>query len=321
MRKFPNVSAFPALLSLFFGFVFIAPVAAQAKKNKVEEKPAHYEYYAGVKIASALGANCSMISGTIREVKNSKIIFSVKEKILGNKPETDVIELNYRNPPVDFDYRKKAFRDALLIDKADARAGAELLFFLCEERTPVRYAYAETDAKLFPSIKKAVEHFISYQKDPEVILKIPELARAENDELFIGYLIESASGLMSLTHSDYAVIALSRLLENDKIPDYDLYNLNYQLWALISGSEVFPITDETRDTALRRIVGVGSSNRKLAKQAVSILARIAERDTVDLKPYLNAQNKPPLLENLKSLPAGNLPQKDKGKFEKLLLSN
>ena len=315
MRKFPDISA--VLVLFIVGFVLIAPAAAQSKQNKVEDKAAYYEYYAGVKTAASLSSNCSMFSGTIREVKNFKITLAVKEKVFGNRPATDVLEINYRFPPPGYDYyRSGLFSYAPMIEESAARVGNEMVVFLCDSVVSVRYGFVTTDARLFPSIRKAVEHFISYQKDAEVILKIPDLLKTENDQFFIGYLIDITAGEMSAAHTNYAVIALSQLLENDKLPDFELFDLKYQLWSLISGSVVFPITDETRDTALRNLVRVGSSNRKHAKEAVSVLAQIADSEQVDLRPYLNAQNKLPLLENLRVLP-----QKERAKFEKLLISN
>ncbi len=324
MRKIINNLVLFSLV-LVIGFVFIKSVSAQVTDKNVDNKPPDYEYFVGRKVAFSLRGQwgkCSMLIGTIREISDSQITFSIKERLLGRKLDKDTIELSYRKTPLDFDFRYGVFSSWVFIDAENVKEGNELLFFLCEGNGESRrYAFSTTDKSLFPSIRKSVLHFMSYKQNPEILLEIPGMVKASSDMTFIGYLVEFVSGAGAITYSDYTVLVLSQLLENDKLPDVSMSDITYQLWNLVGGSFVFPITSSTRDTALKNIVKVASSNKKFAGQAVIILVRIADKNTVDLKPYLNQQTKIILLEKLQTLSEKRISQTEREKFAKLLREN
>lgn len=301
-------------------FSFIETISSQNKPKILirPDKPSNYEYLVGREIGLSLkGDSCSVLAGNIQEVDGSKVIFSIKERLINKKMDTDTLVITEtESRPIEH-YLDK-YSPKLTVD---FRKDNELIVFHCgTQNQPKEYSFITSDKNLFPGIRKVVAHYNQYKQNPEILLDVPNLVRNSNDLIFLGYIVEFLSTGGALEHSDYTVLVLTQLMENDKIPEDGMGFTSLKLKSLIAGDWLLPITPATRDAALKKLIKLGSSDKKLAGQAIKILARIVNKDTIDLRPYLiNKQNRMQLYENLQTIPTRGFSPREREKFERLLL--
>ena len=295
---------------LIFGvWSLMLPVGAQvSRENKLQPKPPDYEYWVGEKVGISLLKKCSMFEGTIRQVRDTEISFHIREKLNAEAYDKETIQLNYVAP----NYKRPTPSKWSFVD---VREGGELIVFYCREATGGEnqtgdYAYITSEKRFFPSIKKSVRHYINFQKNPERLLEVPNSFKINNDLIFLGYIVEVLSR-GGLNYPDYTTTVLSRLMETDKIPEGKVGFTNMSLAGFLGGLRYAPIKVETREQALKILINLGNSNKKLSGQAISILARVAGKEPDFLRPYLNEQNKTQLFNKLQALPAGRVSQIEK----------
>jgi hypothetical protein len=307
-----------AFMVLQLVLLFAIPISAQDNSKTDDSNRAEFEFLIGEKAAILLRQGCSVLQGTINQVSGSKVNFLLQEKLSGEKYDVESIELNYKKP-------RPAVGLPSISDSpwrfAEVKEGIELIVFHCRAKSPVsQYSFITSDKSLFQGIKKSVRHYLSYKKNPAVILEIPNLVKDENDSTFIGYLFSFVAEGGAIQHSDNTALVLSQLLASDKIPEVDMGSVRFQLSTLISSDFVFPITQETRAAVLKNLINVGGSNKKLAREAIIILCRISDAGRINLSPYLSPENKNKLLRKLQTLSTDQLSFEARKKFQSLLMN-
>ncbi len=317
-----------ALFLLALVSIIAVPVFAQNKSETITPNPPNYEFLIGDEVALAFMNGCFVLQGTIEDADDSRVNFLIQEKILGGDDEPESIELEYVKSPTKI---SEGFLNSSPWRFAKIKKGNELLVFRCRGRKSEsgyyprkfakEYPFITSDRKLISGIKKSVEHFVSFKKNPGVILEIPELIKSENDLTFIGYLFSFIAEGGAIQQSDNTALLLSQLLESDKIPDnVSLIAARSQLIGLVSGSNwVFPISQATRETVIKNLISTGGSDKKLAMQAIIVLSVIVNEERLDLTPYLNPDNKNLLLKKMQTISLNRLSENSRKKFEILLI--
>lgn len=306
--------------AVVIGYCLNLSIDAQVKPVPLvrPNKPTNYRYLVGKEIGMALkGDSCSVFTGIIQDAAESKITVSIKETLTDKKPLTDTLTLTETELLSDRLYLK-SYSPKIT---TNFKKGNELIVFYCGQGEQKLYPFVTTDKEAFSGIKRSVAHFVSYKQNPEVLLDIPSLVETADDMIFLGYIVEFLSVGGALQHSDYTARVLSQLMQSDRIPEESFLNMRRELYSLILSNFTYPLTSDTRDTVLKSLVKLGSSNKRTASEAILVLARLANRGTVDLKPYLNPQDKIHLYENLRGIPSIGFSQKERGTFEKLLTRN
>lgn len=309
------------LLTLCSGTGFLLPVHAQVTDETIERvierlKPIDYDYYVGTKVGSSLSRQCAVLDGNIIETDASKITFSVEEKLFGENFDKNVIQLNYKKP-----FLKPGSAAVSTWAYVDVKKGNRLMVFYCQEADRVQegqYTYITSDRNLFSSIKESVQFYIDYKQKPEVLLKAPNLVKTRPDRVLLGCITELLSKGRAAKNPDDSILVISQLFETDKIPAKYLSFIESVLVQSLIGSEFYPITSETRNKSVKTLVGVASSNKKLAGEVIRMLVQVFGKSMIDLRPYLNQKNKVQILKNLRILPKERISQKEREEFEKLL---
>ena len=339
MKNIVKKSAY-LFLTFYIGIGFLLSVHAQQQDRNIERliealKPIEYDYYVGTKVGFALLRQCVALSGSIIEADASKVTFSIEEKLFGENFDKTSIQLNYKKP-----FLKPASATPSTWAYVDINKGKELIVFYCEKEDRAKegqYTYITSDKSLFPSIKESIKLYADYQRQPELLLNVPNLVKSRADRVLLGSFVELLSKRGGAINTNNYILVISRLLETDIIPEKYAGSLESVLVHSLSGSkafplglqieglpteiEVYPISSETRKKSFEILVNMATGDKKLTGESIRILAQIANANAVNLMPYLNQKNKVQILSNLKTLPKGKISQKEREEFEKLLINN
>lgn len=307
------------LVLLFLSFavsMMVVSAYAQKKKDKTDTyKPSNYEYEIGEKLILSLLDGCSVLNGTIKAIKGNQVDFVIKERLLVNEPVTDTIVLNYKKPVSRIAISSEGYSPWNYVD---VQEGKELYISYCKGKTGLREnGFIISDGNLFADIKKSVSHYIAYKQNPKTLLDAPRLVNSYNSKIFVGYIVSFLWRSGATVNSEDAVLVLIQLLENDKIPASEFGLIYSTLQRLITGEGY--LKPETRNKIVDNLISLGISNKKAAERAVNILIRLANDNSVDLKPFFNKKNRQKLLQNYKTFTLKNISQKEREKFEKLLM--
>jgi hypothetical protein len=276
-------------------------------------------YLAGRRLGAALFGRgpCSAAIGNVKFLDEKRLLFSTKENLLG-EGDLRTFAINYKRISADSNPEYGSAYPWIFVEDSNPD---ELLFVECGGTTKSDlFSFSTADKKLFPSVRRCIKYFIDYKKDPSIVLEIPNLVKTESDVMVAGYLIEFVAGGGVLEHPDYMVLVLTQLLESEKVRDVAMVDIDRQLGMLLSGSFVFPISEQTRENGLRNLISSASSGKRFALSAIVILARIADEGRVDLKSYISVSDKVQLLQNLDAIPLDRLPKVRRAKLQALLVT-
>ncbi len=279
------------------------------------------EYAAGYMLGDCLAAGgCRVFMGTILSIGNAEpepgvepqkaivyrnVDLAVDEWLVnssGEEPAT--IKLASAARPA---FTKTSIGPWTSWQNADLKQGGKLLVGLWEEKSQravwggkaSEVALATSDSQALSGLRRLVEAHKRYEAAPEDFVNVTQNLEASFDSFLLGYVMAYAKKRVKTSNVDNIARVLSRLQNNQKVPDYVQNEISYQLLANFR-----LLSAEPRQAATDALVGVGASdNPGVSGSAIEVMVRLSNDKTFDMRPFLTSERRRKLIANYQSIVA------------------
>jgi hypothetical protein len=160
------------------------------------------------------------------------------------------------------------------------------------------YLMVSDDQRVFPDARRVIADHARYLESSS------EISPAELDTkhlVFCGYLATYLWRAAKPERYNSDAIALSSLLQNEKIPSNGWIQIRMRLKAILIQTN-FTLSQKSRAVVIENLVKAGSSeNLILAQQGITLLLALSDSKRDDLRPYLDPNRAVAISRNYRTL--------------------
>lgn len=314
-------------LTILSGFIGFVPIklntkAANLKLQKqvlTNDKAIGSQFLAGQKVAELFLRQCSLLTGKIENIDNQQVEFTVYENLWTSGKRKKESESKFVIPVKDFRLDSESspsWKDLTL------QLGRKLIVSECPKSNNIekRIELISDKIQILPSIKEIVFFHSKYRENVSS-LQVYELFKDPIDYLFVGYIATFLSRGGFVIDQDKAAMVLAKLFEIPQIPDNGKSFITLTLRHLLNKVGKEALESTTQDFIFSELLQLGSSDNKEVEQVFWLFLTLAEKDQLNIKPYLNKENRSKIIKNYRIYANKfNASPKARQNFEKQLAS-
>ena len=302
--------------------------SAEGQPHIRPREASDYEYRIGRRLADAVIRDASIVVGTVRQVVGpdgnrspdlneralsyEKITLGVDEWLTG-QPKAALPEIELKRVPLVMGIQYGSQWKGAPWERVNLKVGARLLIaFIPENRQAENFSEIDnytlviSDPSLFPAIREALMWHQRYRQNPKEVLNASDILDSGQHSVFVGYLVAYLWRGSSFGDPDADALALGRLLANPGFPEMSSFYAAQALGRLMF-SQSRPLSEATRRLLTEELVVAGVSNRPtIAKSALGLLLRLADKNQLNMGPFLTAERRRKLTQTYQTtLASGN----------------
>jgi len=315
-----NKKLVASLITMLVAFGIPSNCLAVSIATPPEEQPdirpseaSDYEYRTGRRLADAVIRDASIVVGTVyqvvgpngsrspdlneRALSYEKVTLGIDEW-LTSQPKAALPEIELKRVPLVMGIQYGSQWKGAPWERVNLKVGARLLIAFipgdsqAENLSEIgNYTLVISDPSLFPAIREALTLHRRYLQSPKEVLNASDNLTSARHSVFVGYFVAYLWRGGSFGDPDAEALALGRLLANPGFPEMSSFYAAQALGRLMF-SQSRPLSEATRRLLTEELVVAGVSIRPtIAKSALGLLLRLADKKQLNMRPFLTAERR------------------------------